>query len=284
MQSPKAGKDPIKILIGADPEVFLESNISHNIRSAIGLIGGSKIQPLPLSRTGFFVQEDNVAVEFNIPPAKTVDEFVESIQWSIKALSNKANDLGLSPRISASELFPEPELQNPQAMEFGCEPDYNAWNSGNRNTKPYFTVGQLQRNLRSCGGHIHVSMNYKYSALDMVKAMDLFLGVPSVMMDEDTGRRQLYGKAGAFRPTKYDNTSWEYRVLSNFWIKTPGLCRWAYEQTLRAIDFVVNTTSADLHNFFVHDALGLDIQQCINQSNVDLSHHLIHRYNLTTAA
>jgi hypothetical protein len=30
-------------------------------------------------RTGFFVQEDNVAVEFNIPPAKTLAEWCESI-------------------------------------------------------------------------------------------------------------------------------------------------------------------------------------------------------------
>lgn len=269
---------PVQILIGADPEFFLETSISHAVKSAIGVVGGSKVQPKPMVREGFFVQEDNVAVEFNIPPAKTAEEFVDAIQWSVRAIANQVDRYGLRPRISASELFPEPELNHPRAMMFGCEPDYNAWNAGNRNTRPSYA----KKNLRSCGGHIHVSLNETHSGLDMVKAMDLFLGVPSVMMDEDTERRQLYGKAGSFRPTNYGTTSWEYRVLSNFWIKTPSLCKWAYDQTMRAINFVRGSTSADLFNYFKNEALGLDIQACINQGNVDLSHHLIHRYNLET--
>ena len=37
----------------------------------------------------------------------------------------------------------------------------------------------------------------------MVKLLDIFLGIPSVIIDPDKKRRKLYGKAGAFRLTKY---------------------------------------------------------------------------------
>ena len=51
--------------IGADPEVFLERN---NIPvSSIGKIGGTKYEPIHI-QDGIFLQEDNVTVEYNIPP------------------------------------------------------------------------------------------------------------------------------------------------------------------------------------------------------------------------
>ena len=41
------------------------------------------------------------------------------------------------------------------------------------------------------------------TSLALVKYMDVFLGVPSVIKDKDTKRRSLYGKAGCFRLTDY---------------------------------------------------------------------------------
>jgi hypothetical protein len=123
--------------------------------------------------------------------------------------------------------FPDSEFYDPAAFEFGCEPDYNAWTK-DKNPRPSAT----DKNLRSCGGHIHIG----FKGLDpheVIKAMDLYAGVPSVLMDKGDLRKQLYGKAGAFRTTKYGV---EYRTLSNYWVFSPRLCEWAYDATARALD------------------------------------------------
>ena len=55
-----------QISIGSDPEVFI--SFKNKIVPSFDLIKGTKNAPRPLAKKGFFVQEDNVALEFNIPP------------------------------------------------------------------------------------------------------------------------------------------------------------------------------------------------------------------------
>ena len=66
----------IKFTIGCDPEVFVHNNSEHI--SVIGKIGGTKGNPIPLPHGGG-IQEDNLAVEFNTPPASTRKEFVTNV-------------------------------------------------------------------------------------------------------------------------------------------------------------------------------------------------------------
>jgi hypothetical protein len=59
--------------------------------------------------------------------------------------------------------------------------------------------------------------------LDTVKMLDLFVGIPAVLIEQGQTprlRRRMYGKAGSFRYTPY---GLEYRVLSNFWMAAPQL-------------------------------------------------------------
>ena len=58
--------------IGADPEILLRDS-DYLYRSVEGLIGGTKNAPVPIEGlpSGFGAQEDNVMLEFNIPPATT---------------------------------------------------------------------------------------------------------------------------------------------------------------------------------------------------------------------
>ena len=84
-----------------------------------------------------------------------------------------------------------------------CSVDYNAYTE-NANPKP---CGEAT-NLRSTGCHIHVSYPHKsqVKSISLVKYMDVFVGIPSVILDagEDAvKRRELYGKAGCFRLTRY---------------------------------------------------------------------------------
>lgn len=242
--------------LGCDPELFL-ADAKGNLKSSVGLIGGSKEQPqpIPVLGEGFAVQEDNVAIEFNIPPASNMREFVDNVSRTMKVLNDGVHaSLGFHIVNMSAASFPEEELQSEAAKLFGCDPDFDAW-TGKKNPRPKAD----DPNLRSAGGHVHVG--YPVEMLEpkkLVKYMDLCLGVPSVLMDAEGGRRRvLYGKPGAHRIKPYGV---EYRTLSNFWVHHPALSEWVWRSTANAIDWAVN----DHLNI---DAYKTDIQTAINKND-----------------
>lgn len=221
-------------LIGIDPEIFLRDRSSFV--SGIGKFGGSKDNPLPFGTIpGFALQEDNVALEFNTPPTDDCLTFVKYINTALKELEQRAKAQGLKLAIVASAVFPDAELNNDNARRFGCDPDFNAWTM-EENQRP----NGVDPNLRSCGGHIHVGVDDwdMEQKLNLVRSMDLYLGIPSVTLDGSDAakkRRDLYGKAGAFRDKVYGV---EYRTLSNFWLRSDKLKKWAFNQSQEAVKFV----------------------------------------------
>lgn len=251
----------MQFLIGADPEFFLKKKYG-GYASAVGLIGGSKWEPKKIDEDGHAILEDNVAVEFNIKPASTFDEFKASIHKVLNHLKGILPEYEFSKESAIS--FPKEELNTPQAQEFGCEPDFDAWRN-TVNTKPHAE----DENLRSAGGHIHVGSDIaRDQPLLVIRAMDLFLGVDSTRLDSGTLRRELYGKAGCFRPKPYGA---EYRTLSNFWIFDDKLIQWAFDGTQRALEFVEN-------NKTISDEDGFRIQRCINTNNKDDYHYLAKKF------
>ena len=257
-----------KIKLGCDPEAFL-IDIHGQLKSSIGLIGGSKDMPRPLFALGegYAVQEDNVAIEFNIPPAEGRSSFIASISATLKHLTDMAQtDHGLSICQLSAASFPMSELQAPAALEFGCDPDYNAWTM-EMNPRP----SADDKTLRSCGGHVHIGydMESEVSATNIVRMMDLHLGVPSVLMDKGELRKQLYGKAGAYRIKPYGV---EYRTLSNFWIFDDARIGWVWDNTNRAFEAA--------QKFEIDEQSGKDIVAAINGNDKDLAKSLIHKFNL----
>lgn len=256
-----------KFLIGADPELFL-NDAAGALVSVIDKIGGTKAYPLPLPLgDGYAVQEDNVACEFNIAPAASEDELANNIQQARNFLEDHfRTNFGLtfSP-LSAAE-FPADQLEDPRAQEFGCDPDYNAW-TGQANPKPKASSAAL----RSAGGHVHVGVAGvdDHQKRQLIKLMDLFLGVPSIIMDKGELRKQLYGKAGACRYKPYGA---EYRTLSNFWVLNPELCKWVYRNTGRAVDALQSSAFVDEERDVILDA--------INNNNREAALHLIGKYSL----
>jgi len=210
--------------IGADPEVFLVDQQGKHI-SAIGLVNASKWDPLqiPGMAQGFTLQEDNVAIEYGIPPASSADELI----FNIEAVMQRSRDW--LPNLSFSKLsctiFDKDQMEHPNAHVFGCEPDFNAWtkqtNPSPRPPHPF---------MRSAGGHVHIET--KEHPIEVIRAVDLFVGVPSVLMDNGEDRKQLYGKAGAFREKSYGV---EYRTLSNFWCFERKYMQWLWRNTERAL-------------------------------------------------
>lgn len=258
------------ILVGSDPEIFLIDK-TGNIVSSIDKIGGSKWSPRDLG-DGFAVQEDNVLAEINIPPADTEDRFVLHIQRGIQLLKEALPSDNLDLLIKASGFVPARELKDPRALIFGCDPDFNAWRNGEANSPPQADNPKL----RSAGGHLHVGYELKKSVSkeevdrNIVKWMDYYLGVPSIVMDTDTERRKLYGKAGAFRHKGYGV---EYRTLSSFWLASENTMRWAFRQTKKAVERASKSE-------FIDPELGFKIQSIINSSNKIGAESFVAHHNL----
>ena len=217
--------------IGTDTELFLQRKVDNKFISAIPFIDGTKHHPKILkSKTGN-IQRDNVAVEFATNPAvaksrKKKGNFVDIIKTTLSDVAEYIpKDCDLS--MIASTDFNKSELEDEEAKIFGCDPDFNAWTVSMNNADHPEDL-----TFRSCGGHIHVGfvkdsgndflLDFK-GKLATIKMMDCFHGVISVLLDRSESsarRKELYGKAGAHRPKDYGV---EYRVLSNYWLKSPEL-------------------------------------------------------------
>lgn len=224
------------VTVGCDPELFLQDETGKLI-SSIGKFGGTKEAPRPMRKLGpgFALQEDNVALEFNVPPAKNGKEFAANIQTAVDELSKRAARRGLSLAKICSHSFSPDQLDNPKARAFGCDPDYNAY-TGDTNPRPQCD----DPTLRSAGGHIAFGLQGdSYNLQTYVKAFDALFALPLLLCDPDTKRRALYGKAGAYRKTPFGV---EYRTLSNFWVFRPELVQ-------QMLDFVVGKNANELINY-----------------------------------
>lgn len=98
------------ITLGTDPELFLKKG--DKIISAIGKIGGSKSDPQPISDFGHFIQEDNVAIEYNIPPCTNITDWVYHNNYVKDYLEVLVSAMGCTLAFDASAILDESELDN----------------------------------------------------------------------------------------------------------------------------------------------------------------------------
>ncbi len=221
----------MKILMGADPEVFVKKN--GVLTCAHGLVPGTKAAPHPVKRGA--VQVDGMALEFNIDPASNQAEFTRSIRTVLAELRKMVPDYDLeiasSVEFSGAVMDAAPE----EAKVLGCDPDYNAY------TEEINPAPNPDQRLRTAAGHVHIGWTrdqdpfevaHYQSCIQLTKQLDAFLGLPACLIDQDCRRRALYGMGGAFRPKPY---GCEYRVLSNWWLKSPQYSDWVYSNTKLAI-------------------------------------------------
>lgn len=223
---------------GCDPELFVVNSEGKPI-PAWDMIPGTKAEPHKVEYGA--VQVDGCALEFNIDPAETFEEWdrnIVQVMRQMKGMIPKGYKFLISPSVEfAKEEFDKlPE----EALELGCEPDFCAY-TGAENPRPTPEEGST---LRTAAGHIHIGWTdgvvkddpeHFANCIDIVKQFDWHLGASSVFKDasdEALRRRILYGKAGAFRPKPYGV---EYRTLSNFWISTKANRKWAWDRVNAAI-------------------------------------------------
>jgi len=259
----------LNVTIGADPELFIINSKTGKVVSSIGLIPGVKGDPYvdECMPRGFGLETDNILAEFNIPPCRTKEEFVNSIEWMKNYIRSfvQAKNPDYDIKCSASEIVDDDQLQSSEAKLFGCSVDYNAYTE-DANPKP---KGETT-NLRSAGCHIHCGYdNYNpKTSLDLIKLFDLYLGVPSILIDGDDRRRKLYGKAGAFRLTSY---GFEYRVLSSYMMSS-------VKNIERMWTWIDNALYAFNHGLFCKDQHA--VIEAINKSDKKIAEAICKKYNI----
>lgn len=245
----------MNIRIGADPEYFVKQN--GVFVSAHGLVNGNKKNPLKVDKGA--VQVDGMALEFNIDPAESEDEFFVNINTVFAQLKAMCPDH--EHVIAPVADFPLEYINSQplEARELGCDPDFNAW-SGLENVKP-----DAELPMRTASGHIHIGWaenmdkgdpNLYQDCRIVAKQMDFFLGLPSLFFDADERRRQMYGKAGCFRPKPY---GMEYRTLSNAWLTSENLIKWAFRNARKGMEQVMQGN-------ILEDQFG-SVDEIINTSN-----------------
>lgn len=258
----------MRLTIGSDPE-FMISNRDGEIVSSIPVIGTDKYDPVDLG-DGYVVYSDNTMLETCIPPAKNKGEFVTNIRTAFKKIGAFIGD-DYSIVTVPSHHFTEEECSHPFAIEAGCNPEYCA------HEQIQCLPPDFKDAMRSAGGHIHIGRSdYKKvlsrdfnedefiigfdSKAEMIKLMDMFVGLPMLLIDdskEGRERKLIYGKAGRWRPTAYGV---EYRTPSNYWLSTPTLSMLIYDLTKAAFETLRDghhdlTLSNDIFHIINNDAV-----------------------------
>lgn len=225
----------LDILVGADPEVFVRKVGKKQFQSAHGLIQGDKKNPQKVHLGA--VQVDGMALEFNIDPAKNEKEFITNITEVMRIMGEMVPGYEMVAQPVANFTQAVMNKQPKEALELGCEPDFNAWAEGQVNPRPNGDV-----NFRTGAGHVHIGWTngvdindpgHREACIMAAKQLDYYLGLGSLLFDSDTKRRTLYGAAGAYRPKPYGV---EYRVLSNAWLQSEELMAWVYRMTIKGIN------------------------------------------------
>lgn len=258
------------ILIGCDPEVFVKQN--NKFLSAFNLIRGNKDNPQPV-RNGA-VQVDGMALEFNIAPAVSGDDFLFKVQDVLEQLKAMVPTYQVV-AVPVADFDPAYLLAQPrEALELGCNPDYNAW-MREENPRP-----DGERPFRTASGHVHIGWRKPIpdeaigwdettEACGVGIQMDFYLGLGSLFYDNDQKRRSMYGKAGCIRVKPYGV---EYRTLSNVWLNSAENTKWVYNQA------VLGTQEYFKGNHLV-ERYG-DIQNIINESDKEKAMEIIKAENL----
>jgi hypothetical protein len=249
-------------MLGTDPEIFIE-NDKNEIVSAVGLIEGTKHEPFPIDNEDHFIQIDNIAFEFNIPPCDNAEDYVKHINHvkNYLAVIAKSHGCTLSKK-SSGEIDPI-HLQSEEAQTFGCEPDFNVY------LKDLNSPPNTDTNLRCVGGHVHISYpNPTFEKNErIVLIFDILVTLPSLLIDDDVRRRELYGEAGSFR---VKNFGVECRALSNFWIHDDTLIEWVFNQTVKAVNIVLE----EKDQYYI-EKYSEQVREAIDTNNKNLAKQLL---------
>lgn len=225
---------------GADPEVFVLGK-DKTVLEAWKFLKAKKETP---SGDPYW---DGFQAEFNILPSTCLNAQNDSTHHGLMRVLQLAQTVDakahLTPQSTVDVSIEKLLEAKDEHVTFGCAPSMNAYGLEG------FPVDNPRRLLhRFAGGHIHKSYPglTPARARQVVKAIDMIVGVPSIAMFaklDNPIRRQFYGLPGEFRLPAH---GLEYRVLSSAW-----LCHPAIAQLIRTmVRAAVIMARAQLENVF----------------------------------
>ena len=265
------------ITIGCDPELFLTKN--GKFHSAYGLIPGTKKNPFKVNEGA--IQVDGMALEFNIDPAASREQFLIRINRVMAELRRRIpSDFNMTivpvAHFEATHMAEQPG----EAIELGCDPDFNAY-TGDPNPRP-----DGNGLARTAAGHIHIGWTADKNVNDeqhfnncraLVQELDATLGLYSLNHDQDNERRELYGQPGAFRPKSY---GLEYRVPSNFWLRDEQFTNWMYSWSLSVTGNWLNMKKGDKgYRKWFMDSYGMTPEVAMLENNRSLAHTWVNTFS-----
>ncbi len=221
-----------EITVGADPEFFLFDKKKKMNISAHDKVPGNKKHPYKL-RCGA-LQADGTAVEFNINPASSPEQFARNIRIVLNQVRRMLAgnlEFEFSPCVYYRKDYFDglPEF----SKELGCDPDFD---SINEKLNVIADVKEAtNKNMRVGGGHLHIGWTngadvddpaHQWDAMLVGRKLDQLLYPVSHLWEEPNDRRTVYGKRGAIRFKPYGV---EYRTLSNAWLQYPKLWPWLFK-------------------------------------------------------
>jgi hypothetical protein len=261
----------IKMMVGADPELWIYDNQAKKIISADGLFPGTKEEPFKVPYGA--IQVDGMAAEYNIDAVSKSKQFVFNNIAVLRSLRDEIK--ARNPALDFSFKFgPVAEFgaeyiaeQREEARRLGCTPDFDAYKDGQPNPAP-----DAEMPFRTASGHVHVGWGDDYDITDpehleacvmMAKQLDSSVGIYLLQLEGKAGkkRRKLYGKAGAFRPKYY---GMEYRTPSNVWLADTHLMTCMFNGVRNAFDALM----AGMRNYEEYPENHQDIVNAINESKL----------------
>ena len=192
------------VTIGTDIEFFLKNKKGEHISSKELFPNNESIK----CKFGI-IERDGFAIEIQPKYSKSTLELSYHTQQLLLILQELLDKKELS---ISNEHCINVDIQNlivnedHESMIFGCKADMNSYTNFFNEKEDATKIA-----LRTCGGHVHISIPeykskkagiYYYPSnkeseqlgLNMVKWLDITLGLSSVIIDKSSERRKIYGK------------------------------------------------------------------------------------------
>jgi len=245
---------------GGDCEWFVQDTTTGKILTAENLVKGTKKDPYHFDPENKYhaTSLDCVLAEVNTNVVQSPLEMFLSLE-KLRNYINSTLPSGLTTLAIPAARLEEDQLQSETAQIFGCEPSLCCYHD--EEVIPHPTGD----NLRSAGMHWHYGYNSPTPETnrDLIRALDLFLGVPSILIEPTNERKKVgYGCAGNYRNTK---PGVEYRSLSSHFSSGKNLIEWCFRGSERAIAYVNSREVERIYD------MGELIQQTINQEDKALA-------------
>lgn len=241
----------MKVLLGCDPEFFIMKD-GVVVPAYLSNVTGSKETPQKLSVGA--VQIDGMALEFNINPANTLEEWRYNIKTTMKEIEEMISlDCFEIAKCVTNKFSYDTMRQTPSKYkELGCNPDYHACVS------EYYmraVPDWLRQSSRHCGGHIHIGWTQDKDINDQSHILDCQL-ISTILCDVfnrsktkgfSGNRRQFYGENCVIRVKPY---GMEYRSPDNSWIFYDDSIDDVYNKIMKVFEYLSTHDKINITNSY----------------------------------